>query len=218
MGIISSSIARKFSMALSGLFLVFFLGQHFTINITSTFSPETFNSWSHFMGTNFVVQAILQPILIFGVVFHFIMGFILEYRNRNARGVKYVSFKGNKNSTWVSRNMLISGLVILAFMGLHFYDFWVPELIHKYVESNPDEVARYYPELLAKFESPIRTSLYSLAFVLLAMHLWHGFSSTFQSVGFANKYAKGLRTATLVYAVAIPAGFIFIAIYLHFQN
>lgn len=219
MGIISSSVARKFSMALSALFLIIFLTQHFTINVTATFSPETFNSWSHFMGSNFLVQAILQPILIFAVVFHFVMGFILEYRNRNARGVKYVSFKGNKNSTWVSRNMIISGLAILAFLGLHFYDFWIPELVHKYIEGLPNnEAERYYPELVAKFESPIRTGLYSLAFVLLAMHLWHGFSSTFQSVGFANKYAKGLRTATLVYAVAIPAGFVFIAIYLHFQN
>ncbi len=218
MGIISSSIARKFAMALSGLFLVLFLGQHFTINITSTFSPETFNSWSHFMGTNFVVQALLQPVLIFGVVFHFIMGFILEYRNRNARGVKYVSFKGNKNSTWVSRNMLISGLVILAFLGLHFYDFWVPELIHKYVESNPDDAARYYPELLAKFESPIRTGLYCLAFILLAMHLYHGFASSFQSVGFNNKYATALKKFAKVYAIGIPAGFIFIALVLHFKN
>ncbi len=218
MGIISSSIARKFAMALSGLFLVFFLAQHFTINITSTFSPETFNSWSHFMGTNFVVQALLQPVLIFGVVFHFIMGFVLEYRNRNARGVKYESFKGNKNSTWVSRNMLISGLVILAFLGLHFYDFWVPELIHKYVESHPDDAGRYYPELLAKFESPVRTSLYCLAFVLLALHLYHGFASSFQSVGFNNKYATALKKFAKVYAIAIPAGFIFIALVLHFKN
>ena len=51
MGIISSSIARKVAMALSGLFLVFFLGQHFVINATAVLSPDTFNSWSHFMGT-----------------------------------------------------------------------------------------------------------------------------------------------------------------------
>ena len=217
MGIISSSIARKFAMALSGLFLVLFLAQHFTINVTSTFSPETFNEWSHFMGSNFLVQAILQPVLIFGVVFHFCMGFILEYRNRNARGVKYVSFKGNKNSTWASRNMLISGLVVLAFLALHFYDFWVPELIHKYIEASPADAGRYYPELVAKFQSPVRTGLYCLAFILLALHLWHGFSSTFQSIGFSNKYAKGLRTVTQIYAVGIPAGFIFIALYLHFK-
>ncbi len=90
MGIISSSIARKVAMALSGLFLVFFLGQHFTINLTSVIDPDTFNEWSHFMGTNILVQAVLQPILIFGVIFHFIMGFILEIRNRKAKGKLFI--------------------------------------------------------------------------------------------------------------------------------
>lgn len=73
-GLIKSSIARKVAMALSGLFLVFFLLQHFTINFTSIFSADTFNELSHFMGTNPLVQFVLQPVLIFGVVFHFVMG------------------------------------------------------------------------------------------------------------------------------------------------
>lgn len=218
MGITSSSIARKVAMALSGLFLVFFLGQHFTINITSVIDPDTFNSWSHFMGTNGLVQGLLQPILIFGVVFHFVMGFILEIRNRNARAIKYASYKGNTNSSWASRNMIISGLVILAFLGLHFYDFWIPEMIHKYVESNPEDPTRYYAETVHKFENPIRVGLYVLAFLLLAVHLWHGFASSFQSVGFNNKYSVALTKFAKVYAIAIPAGFIFIALYLHFNQ
>ena len=218
MGIISSSIARKVAMALSGLFLVLFLGQHFTINLTSTFSPETFNEFSHFMGTNFLVQAILQPVLIFGVIFHFVMGFILEIRNRSARSINYLKYKGNANSTWVSRNMIYSGLVILAFLGLHFYDFWFPEIIHKYIESNPADATRYYGELVEKFESPVRTGLYVLAFVFLALHLFHGFASSFQSVGFNNKYARGLKKFAKFYAIAIPAGFVFIALFHHFNH
>lgn len=218
MAILSSSIARKVAMALSGLFLVLFLAQHFTINITSVIDPETFNSLSHFMGHNFVVQYIAQPILIFGVVFHFIMGLVLEIRNRGARQISYKVFKGNKNSTWASRNMIISGAVILAFLGLHFYDFWFPEIVHKYVESNPLDPTRYYPDLVQKFENPIRTGLYCLAFVLLALHLWHGFSSSFQSMGWNNKYSKGLRGFTKFYAIFIPLGFIFIALYLHFNQ
>jgi len=214
----SSSIARKVAMALSGLFLVFFLAQHFTINITSVIAPDTFNSWSHFMGTNGLVQGVLQPILIFGVVFHFIMGFILEIRNRNARAVKYVSYKGNTNSTWASRNMIISGLVILAFLGLHFYDFWVPELVHKYIETHPEDPTRYYAETVHKFENPVRVGFYVLAFILLIFHLWHGFASSFQSVGFNNKYSKALTKFAKVYAVVIPVGFIFIALYHHFNQ
>ena len=218
MGIISSSIARKVAMALSGLFLVLFLGQHFTINLTSTFSPETFNEFSHFMGTNFLVQAILQPVLIFGVVFHFVMGFILEARNRSARKVSYVSYKGNANSSWVSRNMIYTGIVVLAFLGLHFYDFWFPEIAYKYIEANPSDATRYYGELVEKYHSPVRTGLYVLSFVFLALHLFHGFASSFQSVGFNNKYARGLKKFAKVYAIAIPAGFIFIALFHHFNH
>ena len=127
-----SSIGRKVAMALSGVFLVVFLAQHFIINITSVFSESIFNMLSHFMGNNPIVQFILQPILIAGVLFHFIMGFVLEWQNRQARPVSYAKFKGSRNSLFVSRNMIISGIVILSFLVLHFYDFWVPEMDYKY--------------------------------------------------------------------------------------
>jgi succinate dehydrogenase / fumarate reductase cytochrome b subunit len=218
-GISKTSIARKVAMALSGLFLVLFLAQHFTINFTSVVSPSTFNEISHFMGTNFVVQAILQPILIAGVVFHFVMGFVLDVRNRKARGVKYNKFKGQANSPWVSRNMILSGSVVLAFLGLHFYDFWIPELIHKYIETNPDDPFRYYDETIAKFAgNPIRTGLYSISFVLLMLHLLHGFASSFQTMGVNNKYSSGIRIFTKAFAIVIPMGFVFIAIFHYFNN
>jgi len=204
-------------MALSGLFLVVFLTQHFTINLTSVFSENIFNKISHFMGNNFVVQFILQPILIFGVVFHFIMGFILEYINRKSRDTSYVSFKGSSNSNWMSRNMIYSGIVILSFLGLHFYDFWIPEINYKYVEVLPLDQERYYKELVHKFESPIRTTIYSFSFVFLALHLYHGFSSSFQSVGFNNKYTSALKLFTNMFSIIIPLGFIFIAIFHHLK-
>ena len=215
---LSSSIARKVAMALSGLFLVLFLGQHFVINLTSVIAPDTFNSWSHFMGTNGLVQGVLQPILIFVVVFHFVMGIALELKNKAARSVKYASFKGSANASWASRNMIISGLVVLAFLGLHFYDFWIPEIVHKYIESHPEDPTRYYAETVHKFESPIRVSIYVASFVLLMAHLWHGFASSFQSVGWNNAYSKGLKGFTKFYAIAIPLGFIFIALYHHFNQ
>ena len=121
-----SSIARKISMALSAIFLMVFLLQHFAINLTSVFSADIFNQISHFMGTNPLVQFVLQPILIFGVIFHFVMGFILEIRNNRSSKVRYAYNNGSANSTWMSRNMIWSGLAILSFMGLHFFDFWFP--------------------------------------------------------------------------------------------
>jgi succinate dehydrogenase / fumarate reductase cytochrome b subunit len=212
----TSSIGRKYAMALSALFLIIFLLQHFTINITSVFSAETFNELSHFMGTNPLVQFGLQPVLIFGVVYHFVMGFILEIKNNKARSVKYAMNKGEANSSWVSRNMIVSGLVILAFLCLHFYDFWIPEMIHKYVEFAPEDPSRYYAETVEKFHDPYKVGIYSISFVLLSLHLLHGFQSAFQSVGARHrKYTPLIAKIGKVYAIAIPAGFIFIALYHH---
>ena len=221
-GLIQSSIARKVAMALSGLFLVFFLLQHFSINFTSIFSPDVFNELSHFMGTNPVVQFALQPVLIFAVVFHFVMGFILELRNNKARIVKYAKYNGGANASWMSRNMIISGLVVLAFLGLHFYDFWVPEITTKYIVGDMSGLHngefRYYDELVHKFESPIRTGLYVLSFVFLALHLWHGFASSFQSVGFNNKFSVAATKFAKAFAIAIPLGFVIVAVVHHFNH
>lgn len=213
-----SSIARKVAMALSGLFLVFFLAQHFTINLTSVLSEEMFNSISHFMGTNPLVQFILQPVLIFGVVFHFVMGFILEIKNNKARTNNYEFYKGSENANWMSRNMIFSGLAILSFLVLHFYDFWVPEMNYKYIEVLPDDPNRYYGELVHKFQSPYRVIFYSISFVFLALHLFHGFSSAFQSVGFNNKFMIGVKKFTIAFSFIIPLGFVFIAIFHHLNG
>ncbi|TLP77300.1 succinate dehydrogenase cytochrome b subunit [Maribacter sp. ACAM166] len=213
--LIKSSIARKVVMALSGLFLVFFLGQHFVINITSVIAPDTFNSWSHFMGYNPLVQFVLQPILIAGVIVHFVMGIILEIRNNRARAISYAKYNGGANSSWISRNMFITGLVVLAFLGLHMYDFWVHEMAYKYIEGSLEDPTRYYAETVEKFEPIWRTVLYVIAFGLLALHLLHGFASSFQSMGLNNKYSPAIQTFTKIYAIAIPLGFAFIAIYHH---
>ncbi|MEP1096018.1 MAG: succinate dehydrogenase cytochrome b subunit [Cyclobacteriaceae bacterium] len=214
----SSSIGRKFAMALSALFLIIFLLQHFTINVISTFSEEAFNEISHFMGTNPLVQFALQPILIFGVVFHFIMGFVLELKNRNSREISYAVNKGSANSTWTSRNMIWSGLFILFFLGFHFYDFWIPEINYKYIEFKSEDPNRYYEEVVHMFANPIRVGIYVLSFIFLSLHLQHGFQSAFQSIGARHdKYTPTIFKLGKIYAIAIPAGFIFIAIF-HYLN
>ena len=216
--LLKSSIAKKVAMALSGLFLISFLSLHFFINLTSVIDQDTFNVFSHFMGNNGLIQFVMQPVLIFGVVFHFVMGFVLELKNRSARPIAYAKYNGAANATWASRNMIISGLVVLAFLGLHFYDFWIPEMVYKYVDVNPLEPTRYYTELVHKFESPVRTGLYCVSFLLLSLHLWHGFNSSFQSVGFNNKFSKALHKLGYAFAIVVPFGFIFIALFHHFNH
>lgn len=217
-GLFKSSIGRKIAMALSAFFLIIFLLIHLTVNLTSLFSEEVFNQLSHFMGTNPLIQFGLQPVLIIGVVFHFVMGFVLEAKNKASRGVSYVKYNGAANASWMSRNMIYSGLVILAFLILHFVDFWLPEMNYKYVEGLPENPTRYFEELQHKFMSPIRVGAYVVAFVLLALHLLHGFQSAFQTVGCNNKYTKCVKSLGKWYSIIIPLGFIIIALYHHFSH
>jgi len=213
MKLMSSSIGRKVLMALSGLFLVVFLTQHFFINITSVFSESLFNTLSHFMGSNPIVQFLLQPILILGVVFHFVMGFYLEILNSKSRRKNYSKYSGSENASWISRNMIFSGGVILLFLVLHFIDFWIPEMNYKYVEVLPQDPNRYFEELVHKFESPLRTVIYSISFIFLSLHLLHGFSSSFKTVGVNSKYYNLIQKFTFLFSLLIPIGFVFIAIF-----
>ena len=211
-------------MALSAFFLMFFILQHFAINILSVFNPDAFNEVSHFMGTNPLVQFVLQPILIFGVVFHFVMGFVLEFKNRASRSVSYAVNNGNANSTWMSRNMIYSGGFILIFLVIHFIDFWIPELNVKYLVGDTSGLLadgsdyRYFEELQHKFVPLWRVILYCVGFIFLALHLLHGFNSAFQSVGGNNKYTNSLKNVGKAYAVLIPLGFIVIALFHFFNN
>lgn len=215
-GLMTSTVGRKYAMALSAIFLLIFLVMHLAVNMLSVFGETAYNNASYFMGYNPMIQFLMQPVLVFAVFFHFIMGLVLEYRNNKARPVKYAIHNGAANSTWMSRNMLITGAVILAFLGLHMYDFWVHEMNYKYVESLPAEQNRFWNDLHAKFADPFRVGVYIVSFVLLGLHLAHGFQSSFQSLGARHpKYMPMVKAFGNWYSILIPAGFIFIAVY-HF--
>lgn len=217
-GFIKSSVGRKVAMALSGAFLVFFLLQHLTINMLSIVSPDLFNEASHFMGTNPMVQFALQPVLLFGVLFHLATGIILEQQNKKARPVQYAYNKPETNSTWMSRNMVITGIMIMLFLGVHFYDFWIPEINAKFIQQDWTgtmegvEGYRYWFELHHKMSDPIRSGIYTVAFVFLSLHLQHGFASMFQSVGYNHsKRTIMIKKIGKAYAIIVPALFIVIA-------
>lgn len=212
----NSSIGRKFSMALSAMFLMIFLVIHLLANLTSLFPDggKTYNAVSEFMGYNPFIQYLMQPVLTFALIYHFVMGIILERRNKQARPVQYAFNKSSANSTWMSRNMIISGAMILAFLLLHFVDFWIPEMNYKYVaQVDPADPTRFYTELIHKFSNPIWVLMYVVAFFLLMLHLLHGFQSAFQSVG-ANhkKYTPFIQRMGKCFAIAVPVGFMLIAI------
>lgn len=224
---LNSSVTRKLFMALSGIFLIIFLTQHLLINLTSLISLDLFNTISHFMGTNPLVQYVLQPILMLGVLFHFIMGFVLELKNSRARVRGYAKANIGDGSSWASRNMIISGTVILSFLFIHFYDFWIHEMTVKYIQGDMSgkstvfldsgetiEEFRYWKELNAKFHQNIVIVIaYCFSFIALGLHLVHGFSSSIQSIGVGSKRFKIIKLISLLYSIIIPLGFSLIAIY-----
>jgi succinate dehydrogenase / fumarate reductase cytochrome b subunit len=193
----SSSIGRKYAMAISAMLLLSFLVIHVSLNLISVFSKDAFDSASQFIGYNPFVQFFFQPILMIWVV-------------------KYGMNNRSENSTWMSRNMLITGLCILAFFGLHFYDFWIHEMNYKYIQAMPEDPSRYWTELHAKFADLWRVILYVVAFILLGLHLAHGFQSSFQSIGARHpKYTPFIKGFGTWFSILVPVAFIAIAIF-HF--
>lgn len=206
-------------MALSGFFLLFFLVQHLAINLISVFSEEAFNSVSHFMGYNFFVQAILQPVLLFGIIFHLGMGIVLELKNKKAKGQKNVKNNAAANSSWVSRNMIITGIMIMLFLVLHLMDYWAHEMDYKYISGLAEDPNRYWHELHVSFVPVGKIIVFIVSFIFLSLHLMHGFQSAFQSVGFNhNKYTPLLKKLGMAYAILVPLGYIVVALFHHFTQ
>lgn len=213
---LNTTVAKKFAMGISGLFLVLYLLLHVTVNLISTISPDIYNSLSEFMGYNFLIQAVMQPILIVGIVFHFIMGFVLEYKNKKARPISYVSYKKGRNTTWMSRNMIYSGLVVLLFLFLHMYDFFIFELSDKFSTGfNTGEANDFYAGVVSKFQDPIRVGVYVIAFIFLMLHLLHGFYGAFQSIGWGDKNSRAMKGFAKWFSIIVPLVFIYIALF-HF--
>lgn len=216
----SSTIGRKFAMALSAMFLLVFLVMHLSVNMISLFSSDAFNEASHFMGTNPFIQFAMQPILLIGIIFHFTMGVILELKNRKARPVKY-AVEATSSSTWMSRNMIWSGLIIELFLIIHLAGFWWHEISVKYLFPNQEakeNVTRYFHELVEYFQNPILVIVYIVGIILLGLHLAHGFQSSLQSVGARHpKYTKTVNNIGKWYSIIIPLGFIIVAVFHYFN-
>ena len=208
-----SSIVRKFIMALSGLFLIIFLITHLVINsLTLASSKDLFNDAAHFMATNPIIYA-MQYVLALGFIIHIGMGVKLTIQNKRARSQEYVYNKMSKNTDLSSRSMIISGGLVIVFLALHLRDYFYQMKFVGLPEGTTD-----YDLVVNLFTNPYYTAVYVIAFIVLGVHLNHGFKSAFQSMG-ANhkKYNPLIKTVSTVYSIVIALGFSTIAIF-HFIN
>ena len=209
-GYFSSSVGKKFFMALPGLFLVFFLLVHLVANLTLFWGAESFNATAEFMGTNPVIQ-VMQPVLALGFIAHIITGIILELKNRSSRPVGYAKNNVAANSTWMSRNMIVTGIMIFAFLALHIINYFIP--------IKTTHVENHYELVVGLFQNPLYAGIYILAFVFLGLHLIHGFQSAFTTTGIRqDKYQKCIKNLGTIYSIVVALGFISIAVWFHFAK
>ncbi len=227
--LLKSSLAKKYWMAFTGLFLCVFLVGHLAGNLQLLVSGEgardQFNEYALFMTTNPVVR-ILSIVTFVSILFHAIDGVILTINNRKARPQGYVSFKPSTNSTWSSRNMGILGTVILAFIVIHLVNFWGEMKFGgldntMYTTANGDEVKDLYTLTIKTFQDPEFGLLwafgYLIAMVAIAFHLYHGFGSGFQSLGLNHpQYNSIIRKLGVAFAIIVPLLFAIIPFYIYF--
>ena len=207
-----SSIGRKVIMGLSGLFLITFIAIHLLVNSFSLVSKDLFNAGSHFMGSNPVIQ-VMQYVLALGFLVHIVMGIVLTLQNSAARPVKYAYNNPGANSSFSSRYMIYTGVLVLLFLFLHMKDFFVP------IKFEHGTYGTDYDLLTTVFSNPLYVLIYVLAFIGLAIHLHHGFQSAFQSIG-ANhpKYTPAIKKLGLVFCYVVGIGFSSIALFHYFNS
>ncbi len=228
--LLKSSLAKKYWMAFTGLFLCLFLVGHLFGNLqllipVSEGARDQFNEYALFMTTNPAVK-VLSYLTYFSIIFHAIDGIVLTINNRKARPQGYVSFKPSTNTMWSSRNMGILGTIILAFIIVHMAMFWgelkfggLDETL--YTTESGAEVKDLYTLTIKTFQDAEYglwwAIAYALAMVAIAFHLTHGFSSGFQSLGINHpKYNGFIRKTGWAFAILVPLAFAVIPFYIHF--
>jgi succinate dehydrogenase / fumarate reductase cytochrome b subunit len=122
--LLKSSLAKKYWMALTGLFLCLFLAGHLAGNLQLIFSDAShFNQYALFMTSNPAVK-ILSYLTYISILFHAVDGFLLTYQNVKARPIGYAKTNPGANSSFSSRNMAVLGTLILVFIVTHMVNFW----------------------------------------------------------------------------------------------
>lgn len=207
----TSSIGKKITMSLTGIFLISFLVVHVGINacIWANDGGQMFNLASHFMGTTVVIRIIEVGLFAF-LILHIIQGLVLEVQNRSRRKTGYAVHLGNRGSKWYSRSMGLLGTLLLFFLVIHLSHFWVPSRFTELpaIEYNGKEVANQYAEIVRIFQNPVVVGVYVLGCLSLMYHLLHGFQSAFRTLGVPNgKWMVLVKNTGFGFAIIISLAF-----------
>jgi len=216
-----SSLGKKYIMAISGFALFAFVVAHMAGNLQIFLGPEVINRYGHFLQENVELLWPARIVLLTLVVLHIWSACKLTIENRAARPVAYAEWNPT-TASYASRTMMISGLIIAAFIIYHLLHYaamvQAVNLTGKNFAAKPeffDEKGRHdvYRMMVVGFQQPIVSLFYIIAIGLLCTHLRHGVSSMWQSLGWKKKsYAPFLNGFAFWAALLIFFGYVSIPI------
>jgi succinate dehydrogenase / fumarate reductase, cytochrome b subunit len=205
----TSSLGKKVLMAVTGAGLFLFVIGHLVGNLQIFLGPEAINSYGHFLQTT---PEILWPArigLLAFVIIHIWTSISLTLENRAARGSQY-EVKEVVAASVASRTMIWSGLVIFAFVLFHLAHYtWL--IVHPEFRDLHDANGWHdiYRMMVLGFSNSWVSGFYVLSIGLLCVHLSHGASAMFQSLGLKNEaYSRAIDCSAKVAAVIIFLGYI----------
>ena len=208
-----SSLGKKYIMALSGCALFFFVIGHLVGNLQIFLGPEMLNRYGDFLQS---APELIWPArigLLVLVALHITAAARLSAENKRARGIPYAQYEVVAAS-YASRTMLMSGLIVAAFVIYHLLHFTVQipgiNFTGQDFKILQDAKARHdiYRMLVVGFQQPLVSGFYVLSMALLCLHLSHGASSMFQSLGWKNKYyGQFLDKASMAGALLVFLGY-----------
>ena len=190
--IFGSSVGKKFVMAISGFALFLFVVGHMVGNLQIFLGPEKLNAYGSFLQNNVEILWFARIGLLVMVGLHIWSAIKLSAENKAARPVAYANYKVVAAS-YASRTMLMSGLIIFCFIVYHLlhYTVQIPEVNLKATDFKTlhDAKERHdiYRMMIIGFSHPVVSGFYVLGVGLLALHLSHGISSMFQSLGWRKR-------------------------------
>jgi succinate dehydrogenase / fumarate reductase cytochrome b subunit len=207
-----TSVGRKLVMALTGIFLVLFLVEHLYGNLLLYKIDEghAFNDYGDMLAGNIIIRTI-EYVLFAGFIIHIIDALYLTLANRKARPVGYAVNHQAQNSSWFSRNMGLTGTIILVFLVIHMRTFFFPHRFGYAENSMAWDVAN-------AFQSNWYSALYLVSMVLLGAHLNHGIQSSLTTMGVSNKkYRNAIKISGSFLALVFMIGFASFPIMFYFD-
>ncbi|MDE6783228.1 MAG: succinate dehydrogenase cytochrome b subunit, partial [Paramuribaculum sp.] len=202
MWLTNSSIGRKLVMAITGAALILFVTFHVLMNAVALISPASYNAICAFLGANWYALVASMGLAALFII-HIIYALWLTVQNRRARGTaRYAVSTRPPQVEWSSKNMLVLGIVVVAFLVVHLIQFWAKMQLTELLECKPAEIAcvEAAPQsgtlfIQAAFSCIWTPIIYIIGFVALWFHMTHGFWSMFQSAGWNNDiWIKRLKT------------------------